>query len=62
MNAWKHISVNLFNEDITLQVQRNEKASLMFWSLMFWNSFVYVTQDECFVIIHGDVEIIIAYF
>ena len=62
MNAWKHIWVNLFNEDITLQFQRNEKASLMFWNLMFSNSFVDVTQGECFVIIHGDVEIFIACF
>ena len=62
MNDWKHIWINSFNEDITLQVQRNEKASLMFRSLMFWNSFIDVKQGECFVIVHGDVEIFIACF
>ena len=57
MNDWKHIWINSFNEGITVQVQGNEKASLM-----FWNSFIDVTQGECFVIVHGDVEIFIACF
>ena len=57
-----HLNKFSFNEDIPLQVQRNEKASLMFWSLMYWNSFIDVTQGQRFVIIHGDIEIFIEYF